>query len=87
MPNLNRIRVCSMDTVTMKIQTTVATLTALACAPAFAQPAAVDAKVLHIIVPFAPGGAQDVIGRYLGNKLTARLGVPVIIENKAGAGA
>jgi tripartite-type tricarboxylate transporter receptor subunit TctC len=41
---------------------------------------------LHIVVPFAAGGAQDVIGRYLGTKLTARLGVPVIIDNKAGAG-
>ena len=41
---------------------------------------------LRIVVPFAAGGAQDVIGRYLGNKLTARLGVPVVIDNKAGAG-
>lgn len=41
---------------------------------------------LRIVVSFAPGGAQDVIGRYLGNKLTGRLGVPVIIDNKAGAG-
>jgi tripartite-type tricarboxylate transporter receptor subunit TctC len=41
---------------------------------------------LRLIVPFAAGGAQDVIGRYLGNKLTQRLGVPVIIDNKAGAG-
>lgn len=54
--------------------------------PALAQGAASDGKTLHIVVPFAAGGAQDVIGRYLGNKLTARLNVPVVIDNKAGAG-
>lgn len=41
---------------------------------------------LRIVVPFAPGGAQDVIGRYLGNHLATRLGVSVVIENRAGAG-
>ena len=41
---------------------------------------------IHIVVPFAPGGAQDVIGRYLGTKLSTRMGVPVVIDNKAGAG-
>jgi len=59
---------------------------ALSFTTASAQTAAADAKPLRIVVPFPPGGAQDVIGRYLGNKLTGRLGVPVIIENKAGAG-
>lgn len=44
------------------------------------------ARPLRIVVPFAPGGAQDVIGRWIGNQLTARRGVQVIIENKAGAG-
>lgn len=69
-------------------------LTLLACSafallpwvsPARAQ-APSGAQPLHIIVPFAPGGAQDVIGRYIGDKLSARLGVPVVVENKSGAG-
>jgi tripartite-type tricarboxylate transporter receptor subunit TctC len=38
-----------------------------------------------IVVPFPPGGASDVTGRLTGNKLSERLGKPVIIENRAGA--
>jgi tripartite-type tricarboxylate transporter receptor subunit TctC len=68
----------------MKIRIAATALALAACCilpAAHAQPAP-----LHIVVPFAPGGAQDVIGRYIGNKLGPLLGVPVVIENKAGAG-
>ncbi len=41
---------------------------------------------VRIVIPFAPGGAQDVIGRWFGDKLAVRLGVPVIVDNKPGAG-
>ncbi|MDQ0588872.1 Bug family tripartite tricarboxylate transporter substrate binding protein [Variovorax paradoxus] len=56
----------------------------LAAVPLHAQPN--GDKPLRIVVPFAPGGAQDVIARYLGAKLADKLGGTVIIDNKAGAG-
>ena len=43
-------------------------------------------KLITIIVPQAPGGANDIIARALGQKLAATIGTPVIVENKAGAG-
>jgi tripartite-type tricarboxylate transporter receptor subunit TctC len=41
---------------------------------------------LRIIVPFAPGGGTDVVARTLAQDMAKNLGVPVIIENKPGAG-
>lgn len=41
---------------------------------------------LHIVVGYAPGGSTDRVARIVGDKLQAKLGVPVIVDNKAGAG-
>jgi tripartite-type tricarboxylate transporter receptor subunit TctC len=41
---------------------------------------------IHIIVSFAPGGGADIIGRVLADAIQDRLGKPVIVENKPGAG-
>lgn len=41
-------------------------------------------KPIRIIVPFPPGGGNDVIARIVGQKLSERLGQPVVIDNKGG---
>jgi tripartite-type tricarboxylate transporter receptor subunit TctC len=44
------------------------------------------AKPLRLIIPFPPGGSNDVIGRAMGAQLAERLGQGVIIDNRGGAG-
>ena len=44
------------------------------------------AKPIKLIVGYAPGGAVDIVARTVGQKLSASLGQPVIVENKPGAG-
>ena len=41
---------------------------------------------LRIVVGYAPGGSSDRVARIVGEKLQAKLGIPVIVENKTGAG-
>ena len=40
---------------------------------------------VHLIVPYTPGGATDLIGRQLGAEMSKRLGQPVVIDNRPGA--
>ncbi len=43
-------------------------------------------RPIRIIVSFGPGGGADIVGRILGQAMAERLGQPVVIENRPGAG-
>ena len=59
-------------------------LAALHSGDAFAQ--GFPNRPVRVLVPFAAGGAVDVLARLVGQKLSEGLGQPVIIENRPGAG-
>jgi tripartite-type tricarboxylate transporter receptor subunit TctC len=44
------------------------------------------AKPLRMIIPYPPGGGNDTLGRLFAAKLSDRLGQPVVVENRPGAG-
>jgi tripartite-type tricarboxylate transporter receptor subunit TctC len=43
-------------------------------------------RTVRVVVPFPPGGAPDLVGRTLANRLSERLGQPFVVENRTGAG-
>ncbi|MFT8242570.1 Bug family tripartite tricarboxylate transporter substrate binding protein [Roseomonas sp. BN140053] len=51
---------------------------------ALAQPAYPD-RPIRMIIPVAPGGAPDIIGRVIGQRLQERMGQPVAVENRSGS--
>ena len=56
---------------------------------AFAAPAAADdypSRSIRLIIPFPPGGSNDVVGRIIANQLGQKLGQQVFVDNRGGAG-
>ncbi|MCC7485595.1 MAG: tripartite tricarboxylate transporter substrate binding protein [Burkholderiales bacterium] len=47
---------------------------------------AYPAKPIRLIIPFPPGGSNDIVGRMVGAQLGQRLGQQVIVDNRGGAG-
>ena len=43
-------------------------------------------RPIRFIVPFAPGGGGDVVGRIIGQRMSEQLGKPLVIDNRAGGG-
>jgi tripartite-type tricarboxylate transporter receptor subunit TctC len=61
-------------------------LIAALCAPALVCAQSFPAKPVRLVVPFAPGGGVDVIGRIAAEAIAPGLGQPVVVDNRAGAG-
>jgi tripartite-type tricarboxylate transporter receptor subunit TctC len=67
------------------VTTALAVLVAIAVSPAVAQSTAFPNRNIKIVVPFAAGGGVDTLARLLAERMQAKLGVNVIVENRAGA--
>jgi tripartite-type tricarboxylate transporter receptor subunit TctC len=78
--------ICGEEIMKRTMATIVATI---ALAAGLAAPAPAQEwpqKTIRLIVPFGPGGGADIIGRIIAQSLQEKLGQPVVIENRPGAG-
>src|SRR5471032_3623898 len=57
----------------------------LLCIAAPASAADYPTHTIKMVVPFAPGGGTDVLGRIIGQRLSEQWGQPVVVENQPGA--
>src|SRR5258708_2712795 len=61
-------------------------LAACAAVPRFAAAQAYPLRPVRLVVPFASGGASDILARLIGQWLSERLGQPFVVEIRPGAG-
>ncbi|MBU1442513.1 MAG: tripartite tricarboxylate transporter substrate binding protein [Gammaproteobacteria bacterium] len=64
----------------------IAVVGAIFLAPHSGAESAYPERPITMVVPYPAGGSADILARTLGQKLAERLGQPVVVENKAGAG-
>jgi tripartite-type tricarboxylate transporter receptor subunit TctC len=62
------------------------TLLAWLLAGAAASVADYPSRPIRLVVPFPPGGITDVLARHIADRLSARLGTSVVVDNRPGAG-
>jgi tripartite-type tricarboxylate transporter receptor subunit TctC len=71
---------------TFRIRALAALATLLLLSGAASAQAPFPSRPVHLLVPFPPGGAVDIVARTLGDELAKRWGQPIVIENRPGAG-
>ena len=54
--------------------------------PASGQGGGFPDRPIRLVIPFTAGGSNDIVGRLIADRMAARLGRPVVVENRGGAG-
>src|SRR6185369_15513976 len=84
-PTMNKRMLSRLPRVAAAVRIAAAIVLSYTAVSALAQ-AAWPNRPIRIVVPYAAGSSPDVIARIVSEKLSPRLGQPVVIENRAGAG-
>ena len=81
--------IASVNAFRKRVAQAVCIVLVLACSAGniSAQPAGYPSRPLRLITPSSPGSGVDIVARVFAQKLSEQVGQPVIVDNRAGAGA